>query len=187
MRRADREITAIADLEDIVKSCNIVHVAFTDAEGLVVYPLNFGYVMSADGHLTLLLHSALEGRKTDALTVASAGEGAATADPGRGGLPVAFEMSTDHVLISGATPSAWAEDFRSVMGTGTARVIDDIDEARASLGELMRQQAGMPHIEISDAQIRTATVWKIDVDYMTGKIHKSPKAALRARPWPPQK
>ncbi|MCI1983654.1 MAG: pyridoxamine 5'-phosphate oxidase family protein [Bifidobacteriaceae bacterium] len=181
MRRADREVTALPDLEDIVRSCNIVHVAFQDTEGLAVYPLNFGYEMdSASGHLTLFLHSALEGRKTDALREA-------TADPESSGLPVAFEMSTDHVLISGKTPSAWADDFRSVMGTGLASVLDDIDEARAALAGLMKQQAGMPHIEITDAQIRTATVWKIEVDYMTGKIHKSPKAAQRARTWvPPQ-
>jgi nitroimidazol reductase NimA-like FMN-containing flavoprotein (pyridoxamine 5'-phosphate oxidase superfamily) len=177
MRRADREITDLANIEAIVHSCNIVHVSFADVEGQAVFPLNFGYSLaksqSQQPRLTLFLHSALEGRKVDSITSAN------------NHLEVAFEMSTDHVLISGKTPSSWAEDFRSVMGSGVASIVSDIDECRTALCALTRHQAGMHHVELTDVQIRTVTVWKIESDYFTAKIHVSPRAEERARIWRP--
>lgn len=56
MRRKDREVTNPIDLKNILDICNICRVAYQDAEGMTIVPMNFGYVY--DDHLSLYFHSA---------------------------------------------------------------------------------------------------------------------------------
>ena len=42
MRRADREVTEPQQVEAIIATCKIVSLAYTDAEGITIVPLNFG-------------------------------------------------------------------------------------------------------------------------------------------------
>lgn len=59
MRRADREVTNPEQIAAIVAACDIVEVAYADAEGLTIVPLNFGFDYDeATGKLTLWFHSA---------------------------------------------------------------------------------------------------------------------------------
>ena len=84
MRRADREVTNPEQIAAIVAACDIVEVAYADAEGLTIVPLNFGFDYDeATGKLTLWFHSAPRGRKLDAIRAAAGGR-----------LPVAFTMQT---------------------------------------------------------------------------------------------
>lgn len=39
----------------------------------------------------------------------------------------------------------------------------------------MRQQAGMEHVEFTDQQVRSVTVWKVESDYVTAKVHERPQ------------
>ena len=43
MRRADREVTDPERIAAIVAACDIVEVAYADAEGLTIVLLNFGF------------------------------------------------------------------------------------------------------------------------------------------------
>lgn len=62
MRRADREVTNPEQIAAIVAACDIVEVAYADAEGLTIVPLNFGFDYDeATGKLTLWFHSAPRG------------------------------------------------------------------------------------------------------------------------------
>mgnify|MGYP000544413828 CR=1 FL=1 len=82
MRRADREVTDPERIAAIIAACDIVEVAYADAEGLTIVPLNFGFDYEYDeatGKLTLWFHSAPRGRKLDAIRAAAGGR-----------LPVAF-------------------------------------------------------------------------------------------------
>lgn len=91
MRRADREVHDTAEIEGILRDCADVRVAYQDAQDLTIVPVNFAYVLE-DGKLTLFMHSALAGRKIDAIR--SAGNA----------LPVAFEMDCDAEVYTGRTP-----------------------------------------------------------------------------------
>lgn len=48
MRRADREVTEPQQIDAIIATCKIVSLAYTDAEGITIVPLNFGYVFDAE-------------------------------------------------------------------------------------------------------------------------------------------
>ena len=43
MRRADREVADPERIAAIIAACDIVEVAYADAEGLAIVPLNFGF------------------------------------------------------------------------------------------------------------------------------------------------
>ena len=90
-------------------------------------------------------------------------------------LPVAFEMATDCEVVEGRTLCNWGEAFKSIVGNGTASIIDDLDEARQGLALLMRQQAGMEHVEFTDQQVCAVTVWKVEADYFTAKVREKPQ------------
>lgn len=160
MRRADREVTNPEQIAAIVAACDIVEVAYADAEGLTIVPLNFGFDYDeATGKLTLWFHSAPRGRKLDAIRAAAGGQ-----------LPVAFTMQTDCEVVAGRTVCNWGEVFKSIVGNGEASLVEDLDECRHGLQALMAQQAHMPNVEFTDAQVRSVTVWKIESDYFTTKV-----------------
>lgn len=162
MRRADREVTDASAIAGIVAACRIVRVSYVDAEGLTIVPMNFGYEFENDGTLTLYLHSAPVGRKLDAIRAAS------------NALAVAFEMETDCAVVEGRTPCNWSEAFKSVIGNGTASIVTDLAEARHGLQLLMAHQAGADHVEFTGRQVSSVTVWKIEADRLTAKIHDMP-------------
>lgn len=165
MRRADREVTNPEQIAAIVAACDIVEVAYADAEGLTIVPLNFGFDYDeATGKLTLWFHSAPRGRKLDAIRAAAGGR-----------LPVAFTMQTDCEVVAGRTTCNWGEAFKSIVGNGTASIIDNLDEARQGLALLMKQQAGMEHVEFTDQQVHAVTVWKVEADYLTAKVREKPQ------------
>lgn len=207
MRRADREVTDPEQIAAIIAACDIVEVAYADAEGLAIVPLNFGFdyeydeadgvaatvlvngaetvgstgVVAADevgcpGKLTLWFHSAPHGRKLDAIRAAAGGR-----------LPVAFTMQADCEVVAGRTTCNWGEAFKSIVGNGEASLVKDLGECRHGLQALMAQQAHMPHVEFTDAQVRSVTVWKIEVDYFTTKVRAKPAPAhIHQRPAVPR-
>lgn len=85
MRRAEKEVKDLEQLEEILRDCNTVRIGTQDAEGMFIVPVNYGYDLT-EGQLTLYLHSAREGRKAAAFR--------------RGGA-VAFEMDCGHQLMTG--------------------------------------------------------------------------------------
>ena len=154
MRRADREVSDPAQVAAIVASCKIIRIAYMDAEGLTIVPMN---------RPTFYFHSAPIGRKIDAIKAAG------------NKLSVAFEMETDCEVVAGRVPCNWGEAFKSVVGTGVASIVSDLDESRLALEMLMRQQAGMEHVEFTDQQVRSVTVWKVESDYVTAKVRERPQ------------
>lgn len=124
MRRADCEVTDPERIAAIIAACDIVEVAYADAEGLTIVPLNFGFDYEYDeatGKLTLWFHSAPRGRKLDAIRAAAGGR-----------LPVAFTMQTDCEVVAGRTTCNWGEAFKSIVGNGTASLVEDLDECRSA-------------------------------------------------------
>ncbi|RSX53729.1 flavin-nucleotide-binding protein [Bifidobacterium goeldii] len=169
MRRADREIIDHAQIVEIISRCDIIDMAYMDAEGLTIVPLNFGYEYDYEtGGLTLWMHSASRGRKLDAIRAAG------------NRLPVSFAMRTDCEVIEGRTACNWGEAFTSIVGNGVASIVDDLDERRRGLQLLMAHQAHMPHVEFTDAQVNSVTVWKIEATRLTAKAHAKPNRAHHA-------
>ena len=152
MRRTDREVTDLPTPENILQNCLTVHIGVQDGEGLFVVPMNYGYRLEG-GRLTLYVHSAPQGRKASAFQ--------------KGG-KVAFEMDCGHALCSAETACAHSYFYRSIMGSGSIRPLEDRAEKRAGLNTILRRLTGRSWEMPDDALDRTA-VFAIEADTWTGK------------------
>lgn len=165
MRRADREVTSPEEIEEILRACDDVCIAYQDAQGLTIVPVNFAYVTDfaqRPHRLRLFAHSALEGRKVDAIRAAG------------NALPVAFEMDCDARIYTGRTPYATMTAFRSIIGTGTASLVEETGEKIDVLELLLAQCAAMPDARLLPRQVDKVAVWRIDSTDFTAKHHPAP-------------
>ncbi|WP_095614684.1 pyridoxamine 5'-phosphate oxidase family protein [Bifidobacterium criceti] len=165
MRRADREVHAPEDVEAILRDCADVRVAYQDAQGLTIVPVNFAYEF-APGMLRLFMHSAREGRKIDAIRAAG------------NVLPVAFEMDCDATVYTGRTPCSSTTAFRSIIGTGVASLVEDTEQKIEALTLLMRQRTAMHDVTFLLRQVAKVAVWRIESTEFTAKRHPAPAARM---------
>lgn len=170
MRRADREVLEASQIADILEHARVVRVSYEDQEGRTVVPVHFAYDYHPEapnhydedgrgrrGTVVLYMHSAREGRKIDAIAAAD------------NALPVAFEMECDQVIYAGRTPCASTTAFRSIVGTGTAALIEDTAEKTRVLDMLTNRLTGQSFDRSAAAD--AVAVWKIESDSFTAKHH----------------
>ena len=144
MRRADREVTDVNEIIDIIDHCKVCHIALMDGEWPYLLAMNFAYSYE-DGQLIIYLHSAKEGKKLDLL---------------RKDDHVCFEMDYDHEMI----PAKYA----SVVGRGHCEIITDVDEKIKALELLMKHQTGEDFV-MEAKHTLAVEILKITVEEFTGK------------------
>ena len=153
MRRKDREITEIEAIRAILDKAKVLHLAMIDGDRPYVVPLNYGYTLE-NGALTLYLHSAREGRKLDVL---------------RQNDRVAFVLETNVSQVSGGDiPCKYSEAYASVMGEGTAVLLDDPVQKIEALQILMKTQTGR-EFAFTPAMAESVAVIRVNVDSFTAK------------------
>ena len=156
MRRADRELTDVADIKRILAEAKVLHLGLVDDGRPYVVPLHYGYTLE-NGVLTLYLHSAKEGRKLDVL---------------QKNARVAFVLETDVSLVSGGDlPCKYGAAYASVMGEGRATILTDPVEKTDALTMLMKTQTGR-NFYITEAMTDTVAVLRIDVEAFTAKARQ---------------
>lgn len=163
MRRANREVTDPADLAGIIGRAHVLHVGFSDAEGLAVVPMNYGFEWAEGRGLpTFWLHSAGEGRKADAW--ASSPE-------------VALELDVEGGVITGDYSCAYSYAYESIMAWGRIRPVTDAAEKLRGLTQVMAHMAPGVPVTFSDEAVARVAVWRIDVERILGKRReaKAPK------------
>ena len=153
MRRKDREVTDHRQMERIIEKAKVVHVGMIDGGAPYVVPLQYGYVFN-DGTLTLYLHSAKEGRKIDCIKK----------NPN-----VFIELETDIALISGGpVPCKYSSAYASVMGDGTAEIVENVKEKVFGLERIMKTQTSRD-FTVSERMTEAVSVIKISVPHVTAK------------------
>jgi nitroimidazol reductase NimA-like FMN-containing flavoprotein (pyridoxamine 5'-phosphate oxidase superfamily) len=147
MLRADRLITDRDAIDDILRRAEVLHVGMTGAGGPYVVPVTFGY----DG-AHIWIHCAEVGHKLDLLAN----------DP-----RVCFEASVDVRVVPGKQ-CGWTARFRSVVGFGTAILVEDPEEKAYGLGVLISHYSGEPET-VPVEKARGVGVLRIDISSLTGK------------------
>ncbi len=149
MRKAEREIKDRAEVEDILRRAQIVHLAMVDDGKPYVVPMNFGY---ADG--ALYMHCATEGRKIEVL---------------RRNPSVCFAVHVDYeVLVNDDAACKSTSKYRSVIGCGRATLVTGAEAKVRGLDVIMGTFGEGP-FEYSEAALERTLVIRVDVESMTGK------------------
>lgn len=153
MRRKDREVTNMQEIEDMIQQCKTCHVAMVDEGMPYVVPLSFGYEIK-EGALNLYFHSAREGRKMDILHKNN---------------QVCFEMCQEGESVFAAeAPCNSGYYFSSIHGFGKVIFLDDVQEKCHALSLLMKQQF-QAEVEFTKEQADSVCVYKIVTKDFTGK------------------
>ena len=148
MRRKDREITEIREIEDILQKGQVCHLGLSNDDQPYVVPMNYGY---SEGYL--YLHSATEGQKVDM----------ARKNP-----RVCFQVDVDVQVTSAAEACGWGCDYKSVIGTGSVKFLEEPEDKAEALNVIMEHYAGQS-FEFPPQALARVLVWKISIETMTGK------------------
>lgn len=158
MRRTDREITDLSEIEAFLKQARFLHLGLVDGAAPYVVPLHYGYRMDG-GRLTLYMHSAPEGRKLDLI---------------RANSQAFVEIDVGETPISGGdVPCKYGAAYASVMGAGIASLVSDPQEKIAGLQLLMRHQTGRDFV-ITEQMAETVQVIRVVVETLTAKCRPMP-------------
>ena len=158
MRRKDREVTDRNGIEKILNQCKTCHLAMVDNGSPYLVPLSYGYRILAGHVLELFFHSAREGRKINVL---------------KRNNRVCFTMTHRGGLARSGAPCGFGYSFSSVIGSGEAVFIDDIDEKRKALSVMFKHQAGTD-VTFTAEQARDVCVFKVVSADFTGKTKPEP-------------
>ena len=158
MTKRERQITDEAQILEILDAAKILHLGLAVDNKPYVVPMNYGYTHE-DGKLVLYLHSALQGKKLDMI---------------RANPKVFFAMEWDLQPFAGEKPCQYGLAYSSVMGRGTARIVEDVDEKMKAMSVLMKTQTGK-EFTFNDRLVSIVAVIRIDVEEYTAKHRPLPE------------
>lgn len=152
MRRTDKEIKDIKEIESIIKRTDVCRLAMTSDNIPYVVAMNFGYKSGTPSEL--FFHCATEGRKLDII---------------RKNNNVCFQMDTDHSLKRGDIACDSGMSYTSIIGYGKIFFVTDEEEKKTGLDCIMKHytQKSM-HVYNNDI-LRVTTVLRLVVTEMSCK------------------
>jgi len=148
MRRKDKEIADIGEIEGIIKRAGICRLGLVDGDEPYIIPLNFGYENRA-----LYFHWALKGRKLELI---------------RKNSKVCFEIDTDVEIVNVETPCHSVVKYRSVIGVGRAYILEDDEEKSHGLN-LITKQYTKGDFSFPKSELEKTLVVRVDIESVTGK------------------
>jgi uncharacterized protein len=152
MRKKEREIKDLSEIEAVISDSDVCRVAFADGNIPYIVTMNFGYRKGKNS--CLFFHCAPEGRKLDML---------------RKNNFVCFEMDTSHNLYRNDKACDWGMNFRSVIGYGRISIVEDEDERISGLSKIMEHYGGSGVFNFDQAVLKRTTILRLDIVEMTGK------------------
>ncbi|MBI4187298.1 MAG: pyridoxamine 5'-phosphate oxidase family protein [Chloroflexi bacterium] len=163
MRRQDKELTNIEEIEGIIRKAVHCRIGLVDNDEPYIVPVNFGYQRGA-----LYFHSFSQGRKIELL---------------RKNNRTCFEIDTDvepveaddlpMALSCGAVHTTMR--YRSVIGTGKAHILESDAEKAHGLKLIVRQCGDYTRhytdadLDFPKSALDRILVVRVDIERLTGK------------------
>ena len=152
MRRNDREISDIKEIEEIILRADVCRIAIANNNVPYIVTMNFGY--TGDPKQTLFFHCANEGKKLDMI---------------RQNNYVCFEMDTDHHLTRGKRGCDWGMKFSSILGYGNIYIVTEKEEKITGLNSIMAHYGGEGEYVYEKKVVDQTTILRLDILEMTCK------------------
>jgi uncharacterized protein len=147
-----RMLTNSKEIEEIIKKCQVCHVAMVDQEGKpYLVPMNFGFTEGL-----IYLHSSRTGKKIDIL---------------KSNPEVCIEFSTDYLLRyqNEDVACSWSMKYRSVLAYGKVTFIEDDVEKTTHLNIIMKNYTPK-EFKYNPPSIREVCCWKVIVERFEGRV-----------------
>ncbi len=157
MRRKDREITDIREIDEILKKAGVLRLALFDRDYPYIIPLYYGYEYGENRELIFYTHSAKRGHKIDVI-----GDGA----------NACIELDCDTELFSGGDVACkYGSYFSSIVGRGRVTPVTDINEKTHALKLLMSACTGR-NFDFEEKMANAVAIFKITVTDYNAKANK---------------
>lgn len=148
MRRQEKEITDMVEIEEIIRRARVCRIGLVDGEKAYVIPMNFGY----RDHC-LYLHCAQAGKKLDLLKKNN---------------NVCFEVESEFKLIPAEKACDWNILYRSVIGWGRGELVVDTQGKKQALDIIMKQYSNAEYT-YSKKALDEVRIVKVKIEEITGK------------------
>jgi nitroimidazol reductase NimA-like FMN-containing flavoprotein (pyridoxamine 5'-phosphate oxidase superfamily) len=150
MRRKEREITDRTEIEAIIRSANLMHIALADGDMPFLVPVFYGF----DG-TALYFHSSKVGTKIEII---------------KRNNNICFEISVNHGIIENEIACDFEVKHKTVIGIGKA--VFTTDEAEKIKGlDLIVAQFTDKKFDYPKSNLQHTAVIRIDIDSIKGKKH----------------
>ena len=159
LTKRELQVADPTQIKRILDTAKVLHLGLAVDNEPYVVPMNYGYVLE-DGKLVLYLHSAVQGKKLDMLR----------ANPN-----VFFSIDCDRMPFEGRVPCQYGLVYSSIMGRGTATIVEDVEEKKQAMTILMKTQTGKD-FTFEDRLVSIVAVIRIDVAEYTTKHRPLPEA-----------
>ncbi|MHC1754344.1 MAG: pyridoxamine 5'-phosphate oxidase family protein [Methanosarcina sp.] len=136
-------------IKEILSTARFLRLALSDAETPYIIPMSFGYKENV-----IYLHSSREGRKIDIL---------------KRNPRVCFEADIETEVITADDPCKYNVRYRSVIGYGQAKFLEDYSEKVEGLTVLSEHYGKKGPFEFEEWKVNRLCVIKIEIETMTGK------------------
>ena len=158
MTKRERQITDPEQIQKILDTAGVLYLGLCVNDEPYVVPMNYGYTME-DEKLVLYLHSAVRGKKLDMI---------------RENPKVFFALDCDRLPFAGQVACQYGLAYSSVMGRGTACIVEDVEEKKKAMSVLMKTQT-QKDFDFNDRLVSIVAVIRIDVSEYTAKHRPLPE------------
>ena len=151
MRRYEKEIKDIETIYRILNEADVCRVGFSKANKPYIVPMNFGFDEGC-----IYFHSSVEGKKMEILKENN---------------DLCFEVDIKSEIVKSEKPCNWGMHYMSVMGSGTAELIEEPDEKIKALDIIMKKydNEGLNSHEYAESSLKRTAVIKLILTELTGK------------------
>ena len=159
MTKRELQITDENQIRAILDEAKVLHLGLCVDNEPYVVPMNYGYTME-DGKLVIYLHSAVKGKKLEMV---------------RTNPRVCFNIDCDRMPFEGRVACQYGMVYSSIMGHGTATIVEDPEEKMQAMSILMKTQTGKD-FTFNERLVSIVTVIRINVQEYTAKHRPLPEA-----------
>ena len=159
LTKRETRVTDPEQILHILDTAKVLHLGLSVNDEPYVVPMNYGYTME-EGKLTLYLHSAVRGKKLEMIQ----------ANP-----RVFFEIDCDRMPFEGRVPCQYGMVYSSIMGKGTATLVEDPEAKMQAMSILMKTQTNKD-FTFNERLVSIVAVIRIDVAEFTAKHRPLPEA-----------
>lgn len=157
MRRAEREVTDINEIERILREARVCRLALMDGKYPYIIPMCFGYSLTA-GQLELYFHCAPQGKKTDLLKINN---------------NAAFEIDKlNEIYSTSELACSFSAAYECITGVGSVEVINGIEKL-TGLNSIMEKYAGAgKEYKYSEKMLNNVVILKLTAEEFCCKQNK---------------
>ncbi len=151
MRLKQKEMTDRDEIEELLRKEKVCHMAMCDGDTPYVLPTTYGYENGI-----IYVHSSKFGRKIDVL---------------RDNSRVCVVVDTGHDLVQGPLDTSCKSTirFKSVIGNGRAKFVEDEAEKKKAMDVIMTQCFGRQAFQYAPEGVRDMAIIKIELESVSGK------------------